>query len=112
MIYLGARHFLPEDHRFRRARASFNLRQELQLSPQRPTGEEVLRWGLQRSKYLSSGGVENGNDDPVKLHGVKRHSIFFELPYWKVSSLRKWILKSSIIYEFQILGLRVIITIL
>ena len=31
------------------------------------------------------GGVENLDEDPVKLHGVKRCSILFDLPYWKVS---------------------------
>jgi len=86
MIFLGGRRYLPEDHRFRRARAAFNLNQEWQLPPQRPTGEEVLRWGCQRSQFLADGGVENSDCDPMKLHGVKRRSIFFDLPYWKVSS--------------------------
>ena len=51
----------------------------------RPTCEEVFRWGTQRSSFLANGGLENSDDDPVKLHGVKRCSIFFLLPYWKVS---------------------------
>jgi len=85
MIYLGGRRYLHEAHRFRRERASFNREQEWQLPPQRPTGEEVLRWGSQRSDFLRNGGVENSDADPVKLHGVKRRSIFFDLPYWKVS---------------------------
>ena len=85
MIYLGGRRYLPENHRFRRARASFNNQQEWQLPPVRPTGEEVLRWGTERTRFLEEGGVENSDDDPVKLHGVKRCSIFFLLPYWKVS---------------------------
>jgi len=84
MIYLGGRRYLHEAHRFRRARASFNGEQEWQLPPERPIGEEVLRWGTQRSEFLRNGGVENSDVDPVKLHGVKRRSIFFDLPYWKV----------------------------
>src|SRR5450759_1521849 len=49
MIYMGARRYLPEDHRFRSARAAFNLNEEWDLPPERPTGEEVLRWGAERS---------------------------------------------------------------
>lgn len=85
MIFLGARRYLPGDHRFRRARTTFNMNEEWLLAPQRPSGEEVLRWGSQRSQFLANGGVQNSNEDPVKLHGVKRQSIFFQLPYWEVS---------------------------
>ena len=84
MIYLGGRRYLPENHRFRRARAQFNNHQKWQLPPTRPTGEEVYSWGMQRERYLADGGVENSDDDPVKWHGVKRCNIFFLLPYWKV----------------------------
>ena len=54
------------------------------MAPDRPTGEEILQWGTARSNFLAGGGAENSNGDPVKLHGVKRRSIFFDLPYWKV----------------------------
>ena len=84
MIYLGGRRYLHADHRFRTARAAFNNHQEWRLSPETPIGEEVLLWGIQRSEFLNNGGVENSNMDPVKLHGVKRRSILFDLPYWKV----------------------------
>jgi len=85
MVYLGGRRYLQEDHRFRRARCAFNNDQEWDLAPDRPTGEEVLRWGTERMQFLNNGGVENSNEDPVKFHGVKRRSILFDLPYWKVS---------------------------
>ena len=29
--------------------------------------------------------MENSTEDPVKLHGVKRRSTFYDLPYWEVS---------------------------
>lgn len=51
--------------------------QEWRLSPKTPTGEEVLRWGTQRSDFLNEGSVENSNVDPVKLHGIKQRSILF-----------------------------------
>ena len=54
------------------------------MAPNRPTWEEILRWGCERDNFLRGGGVENTEDDPVKLHGVKRKSIFFNLSYWKV----------------------------
>jgi hypothetical protein len=84
MIYLGGRRFLAPGHRFRRAKAAFNNHQEWQVAPDRPTGEEILQWGMARSNFIPDGGAENSAGDPVKLHGVKRRSIFFDLPYWKV----------------------------
>ena len=85
MIYLGGRRYLPEDHKFRRERSCFNNLQEWDLPPVRPTGEEVRGWGVQREDFLRGGGVENSIEDPVKLHGVKRRSIFYDLSYWEVS---------------------------
>jgi hypothetical protein len=86
MIFLGGRRFLCAEHRFRRAKAAFNNHQEWHMAPDRPTGEEVLRWGTERADFIAEGGAENSNEDPVKLHGVKRRSILFDLPYWKVST--------------------------
>jgi len=77
MIYLGARRFLDAEHPFRRARAAFNNHAKWQIAPDRPTGEEILQWGIEREEFLRAGGVENSDDDPVRLHGVKRRSIFF-----------------------------------
>jgi hypothetical protein len=74
------------DHRFRSAKAAFNNHEEWREPPEAPTGEEVLRWGTERSQFLSNGGVENSINDPVKRHGVKRRSTLFDLPYWKVST--------------------------
>ena len=85
MIFLDGRRYLPAAHRFRRERASFNNQQEWQLPPKRASGDEVLRWGVQREEFLLDGGVENSDEDPVKLHGIKRRSILIDLPYWKVS---------------------------
>jgi len=85
MIYLGGRRYLHDNHRFCRARTSFNNQQEWQLPPARPTREEVFRWDTERLNFLRDGGAENLEDDPVKLYGVKRCSIFFLLLYWKVS---------------------------
>jgi len=84
MIFLGGRRFLDMDHRFRRAQVAFNNHPEFDMAPERPSGEEVLSWGTERSAFLAGGGLENSMEDPVKRHGVKRRSIWFDLPYWKV----------------------------
>lgn len=41
--------------------------------------------GEERVAFLEFGGEADDDNDPVKVHGVKRASILFELPYWKVS---------------------------
>jgi hypothetical protein len=42
MIYLGGRRYLHADHKFRKARATFNNHHEWRLSPETPIREEVL----------------------------------------------------------------------
>ena len=81
MIFLGGRRFLGMDHMFRRAWTTFNNHPELDMAPERPSGEEVLQWGTERSEFLAAGGQENSIEDPVKRHGVKRRSLLFDLPY-------------------------------
>ena len=87
MIYMGSRRHLAPDHPFRRARTAFNNHQEWEIAPERPTGEEVCRWGTERDEFLRQGGTDSADNDPVRVHGVKQKSIFFMLPYWKVFSL-------------------------
>ena len=84
MVYLGSRRFLPPTHRYRRCRAAFNGEAEHQPPPVRRSGAQVLAEGRQGSEFLRNGGVEDSAADPVKEHGVKRASILFALPYWKV----------------------------
>ena len=74
MIFLGGRRFLGMHHRFRRSLAAFNNHLELDMAPERPSGREVL----------AAGGQESSIEDPVKRHDVKRRSLLFDLPYWKV----------------------------
>lgn len=84
MVFLGHRRFLPMNHVFRRARVAFNNQPEARTYPQRRTGTEVLNQGRARSEWLRDGGIEDSQEDPVKRHGVKRSSILYALPYWKV----------------------------
>ena len=91
MIFMGARRHLPPDHPFRRLRAAFNNHQEWEVAPVRPSGEEVCRWGMERDEFLRQGGIENSEDDPVRVHGVKRWSTLFKLPYWKVCFILQFV---------------------
>ena len=84
-MYVGARQRLPEDHAFRED-MRFNGLLEKGVSNSRMTGEDVLQFAQERNSYLASGGRAEGPDDPVRKHGVKRLSILFSLPYWKVSA--------------------------
>lgn len=84
MIYMGSRRYLNPNHRFRRSRSAFNNNIEDGQRPRRRSGIEILEQGRGRASWLRGGGVEDSDGDPVKEHGVKRASILFALPYWKV----------------------------
>ena len=84
MVYLGSRKFLPNGHQFRRCRAPFNGSAEHGEAPTRRSGTEFMQQAADRTNWLRNGGVENSEGDPVKIHDVKRLSILFALPYWKV----------------------------
>ena len=84
MVYLGSRRFLPTNHRFCRCRSAFNGEAKHRPTPGKRTGSQIQADGRMRSEFLRNGGVEDSAADPVKLHGVKRASILFALPYWKV----------------------------
>ena len=86
MVYLGSRRWLPADHRFRRALLAFDGNAEFREPLRRLEGEEILRMAEERAQYLADGGRMDAKEDPVKVHGLKRVSALFLLPYWVVSS--------------------------
>jgi len=86
ILYLGNRRWLPAQHRFKRARVAFGGNSEMRPSPERPSRHDVLRMGEDRVAYIESSGQRDGDDDPIREHGVKRVCALFELPYWAVSS--------------------------
>jgi hypothetical protein len=83
-IYGGSRKWTHRHHPYRRDR-NFNGEEEFGVPLEPMSGEETARWGLEREQYLANSGRENGSDDPVHRHGVKRHSFLDEFPYWRVS---------------------------
>jgi hypothetical protein len=64
---------------------SFNGKEERRCKPARVSGIEHRRRGEARERWLNAGGIAGNENDPVKRHGVKRHSLLFKLPYWDVS---------------------------
>lgn len=70
-----------EGHRFQRSRATFNGLPEFNPPPGRPSGRDIMERGEERAAFLESGGEADDDNNPVKVHGVKRASILFELPY-------------------------------
>jgi hypothetical protein len=85
-VYTGARKWIHHHHPYKR-NLDFNGEEEHRVPPTPMTTEEIARCGLERERYLAEGGRENGKDDPVHKHGVKRRSCLNELPYWRVSSI-------------------------
>ena len=81
MVYLRSRRWLLRGHRFCRARLAFDRNVELREAPQRPSGEEIIRMGQDREQYLAEGGRLDGENDPVRVHGVKRVCALYVLPY-------------------------------
>jgi hypothetical protein len=85
-VYMGGRRWMHRHHPYQR-NLDFNEKVESRLPPTPMTGEETTNCGMERQRYLASGGQENGPNDPVHQHGVKRWSCLDELPYWRVRNL-------------------------
>ena len=79
------RRYLPPDHYFRGADAAFDGEacHEVEVGPL--TGNQTIRRGAQSEAYLDGGGTEKDAEFPGKVHGVKRVSALYQLPYWRVS---------------------------
>lgn len=84
-IFQGHRRYLPANRPFRFMTQAFNGKQEHGLKLERVSGAQYKRRGEARERWISSGGVPGSENDPVRVNGIKRHSILFRLPYWEVS---------------------------
>ncbi|XP_071925283.1 uncharacterized protein [Coffea arabica] len=90
--YMGHRHFLPIDHKWRREKKQFNGEREHRQPPRTLSGEEVLQ------QLLRIEQVEFGKAPDLLQHkkrkrvqnssNWKKMSIFFELPYWSTNKIR------------------------
>ncbi|XP_030931212.1 uncharacterized protein LOC115957126 [Quercus lobata] len=89
ICYMGHCRFLALDHKWRNKKSQFNGKKERKTAPKRLSGDDVLKqirplkpiiFGKRQKKQFLEG---HG-----KFHNWKKHSIFFELPYWRTLLLR------------------------
>ncbi len=87
--YGGTRRWLPEDHPYRspELKDHFNGQIEHRPKPREVTVEDQIRHALECEAWKADGNRWGAAGDPSKIHGVKRLSILFRLPYWKVCDL-------------------------
>jgi hypothetical protein len=62
----------------------FNGQIENREMSSRVSVEEQVWYGEEYAAWKAAGNRDGGAGDPSKKHGVKRNSILFQLPYWKV----------------------------
>jgi hypothetical protein len=87
VLYRGHRRWLEDGHAFRTSRwraKHFDGKLEIRPPPVTTVASDIIQWAEEKRQYDAAGGKSDGPDDPYKKYGVKRLSIFFRLPYWKV----------------------------
>ncbi|KAL3849461.1 hypothetical protein ACJIZ3_011343 [Penstemon smallii] len=80
--YMGHRHFLPINHKWRNEMKAFDGKKEKEILEQLSAIEHEKFGKLLKKRGEIGKSVEN------KLKW-KKHSIFFELPYWKTLKMRQ-----------------------
>jgi hypothetical protein len=79
------RRWLPLGHPYRQNDIAFDGSVEERRAPTVVTATDTIRWAEERKRWLRAGGAP-ARDDPALRTGVKRLSILFRLPYWKVNT--------------------------
>ena len=96
--YAGTRRWLPEGHPYRseEMKDHFNGSVETRPKPRAVTVEEQIRHALECEAWKAGGCVGGAAADPSKKYSLKRLSILFRLPYWKVSLLVDVVLENDL----------------
>lgn len=83
--YLGYRRFLPQNHRWRRNKSSFNNKVETREALVPLTGEEVLQEydSFEQPKFGQGTRKRKQREEETRWHNWRKKSVFFQLPYWK-----------------------------
>ncbi|XP_012701433.1 uncharacterized protein LOC101786371 [Setaria italica] len=83
--YLGHRRFLPQNHRWRRNKNSFNNKTEMREAPVTLTGAQVIQHyeSFEQPKFGIATKKRKQCEEERRWHNWRKKSIFFELPYWK-----------------------------
>jgi hypothetical protein len=84
--YGGTRRWLSDGHPYRsqRMKDHFDGKMEERPKPRSVGVEDQMQHAAQYAAWKASGNREGAAGDPSKVHGVKRLSILYRLPYWKV----------------------------
>jgi hypothetical protein len=84
--YGGCRRWLPSSYILRSEglKDHFNGRMETRNKLARVSVEAQIRHGKEYATWKEARNQDGTAGDPSKKHGVKRISILFTLPYWKV----------------------------
>ena len=91
------RRWLPPGHPYRHNDRAFDGRVEERPPPTIVTAAQTMLWAEERERWLRAGGAP-ARDDPALRTGVKRLSILFRLPYWKVSCLLGMFASIDVVY--------------
>ncbi|CAN6575551.1 unnamed protein product [Malus baccata var. baccata] len=88
MCYMGHRRFLPSNHSWRKQKSKFDNTREKTVAPSRPSSDDVIQ-ELDELRKITH-GKQNKQTIPGfgRRHNWKKHSIFFQLPYWKTLLVR------------------------
>ena len=86
IVYLGMRKWLPAGHDYR-ANKRFNDRNEHGTALPHLSSADILQYVEEREHFILGGSILEGLGDPVHYMGVKRQSVLYDLPYWKILSL-------------------------
>ncbi|XP_028074698.1 uncharacterized protein LOC114277071 [Camellia sinensis] len=86
--FMGHRRFLDKDHRFRKDRASFDGKQEIESAPDILSGFEImmqtedLDYKFGKTKANEKNKKRKKQADGDEIQPWKKRSIFFTLSYW------------------------------
>ena len=85
-IYVGTRGWLDRNHCYRSEAMQYHFN-EVTKDRDRPgvvTMEEQMQRAVEFQAWMSTRNRDGGPRDPSKQFGMKRLSILYRLPYWKV----------------------------
>ena len=77
----GYSKIIPTESRLERMKDHFNGAQETRPKPLAITVEEQLQHALDCEAWRAAGHKDGAAGDPSKVHGVKRLSSLYRLPY-------------------------------
>jgi hypothetical protein len=86
VVFLRMKKQLVVVHKYM-SNKKFNGNKEHGTAPPSLSNGDILRYATKRQVYLNNGGAFEGKDDPIHYIEVKRRSILYSLPYYKVSGM-------------------------